>query len=93
MSTAKFVKNVEVSTQVRSAKGTLFITMKNAAKGVVTITRQFTVVSMNQGTGLQQGKPKIKAQLVLGNNPPRIQTFFKQRCQKTNRESQSAQYI
>ena len=84
MSTAKFVKNVEVSTQVRIAKGTLFITMRNAAKGVVTITLQLTAVSMSHVTEHQQGKPKIKAQLVLGSNPPRIQTFFKRKCQKTN---------
>ena len=93
MSTAKIVRNVEVPTQARSARDTLFITMKNAAKDVVIITQQFTVVLINQGIRLQQGKPKIKAQLVLGNNPQRIQIFFKQRCQKTNRESQSAQYI
>ena len=94
MSTARVVKNAVEVTSQRIVIGIPIIITRNVAKSVVIITQLSFVVSMSLDTEPQK-EILLKAQSVLGENPPRILIYFKQKphSQKTSGKSQSAKNI
>ena len=94
MSTARVVKNAVEATFLRIVIGTPTIITRNVGKNVVITTQLNFVVLMSPDTGPQK-EILLKAQSVLGENPPRILIYFKQKphSQKTSGKSQSAKNI